>query len=99
MKAPGENEPLVVAQEPYAATGPQQEVNPLSSLDHPTDKMIQMALEKLGFYHGKIDGKLGRKSKKAIREFQAQNKLAVDGKVGQKTWSLLKKVLEEPVQE
>lgn len=65
------------------------------SLDHPGDEMVQTALKKLGFYHGKIDGKLGRKSKKAIKEFQSANKLAADGNVGPKTWGLLKKALED----
>lgn len=73
----------------------QQETESPVSLDHPTDKTIQIALKKLGLYHGKIDGKLGKKSKKAIKEFQLRNKLAADGKVGPKTWRLLRGALED----
>ena len=64
----------------------------------PTNKDIQAALQKSGFYHGEIDGDIGPLSKEAIRKFQAANKLVVDGKVGPKTWAALGKYLsEEPV--
>jgi len=69
--------------------------DPMSeSLDHtihekPTDEQIQQALKNAGLYAGEIDGKIGPKSKKAIRDFQAQNGLTVDGKVGPKTWEKL----------
>ena len=45
------------------------------------------------FYKGKIDGDIGSLTKKAIREFQAENNLIVDGEVGPKTWVVLKKYL------
>lgn len=97
LKGPGEDESIGDVKRFDAAEEPQQEAGLITSLDHPTDKTIQAALKKIGLYHGKIDGKLGRRSKKAIKEFQSQNKLVVDGKVGPKTWSLLKKALEESV--
>ncbi len=53
------------------------------------DQEIQTALKNLGLYNGKIDGKLGPASKQAIIEFQTQNNLKADGKVGPKTWALL----------
>ena len=56
----------------------------------PTAEQIQTALKKAGFYTGKIDGKIGPISDKAIKDFQAANKLKVDGKVGPKTWEKLK---------
>lgn len=92
----GEEESAVFVQEPDVAKETQQGENLSVSYDHPTDKTIQLALKKLGLYNGKIDGKLGRKSKKAVKAFQASHKLTVDGKVGPKTWALLRKVLEEP---
>ena len=54
-----------------------------------THKDIQLALKNAGFYNGPIDGKIGRNTKKAIKEFQKANGLKADGKVGSKTKSLL----------
>ena len=59
----------------------------------PTNIAIQNALQKAGFYNGKIDGDIGPKSKKAIENFQSANGLKVDGKVGLKTWEALSKHL------
>ena len=56
-------------------------------------RQIQTALKNAGFDPGLIDGKLGPKTKKAIKDFQAANRLAVDGKVGPKTWAKLSKYL------
>lgn len=53
------------------------------------EQEIQTALKNLGLYTGKIDGKLGPGSKRAIEAFQKQNGLKVDGKVGPKTWAAL----------
>jgi peptidoglycan hydrolase-like protein with peptidoglycan-binding domain len=36
-----------------------------------------------------VDGKMGKQTRKAVRDFQRANGLVVDGKVGKKTWSLL----------
>jgi hypothetical protein len=69
------------------------------SLDDPDKKTIQTALKEAGLYEGKIDGKIGPKSKKAIREFQRRHDLVVDGKVGSKTWGALRKVLENKPKE
>jgi peptidoglycan hydrolase-like protein with peptidoglycan-binding domain len=56
-------------------------------------KQIQKALKKAGLYKGKVDGKIGKQTKKAIRVFQKKNTLKVDGVVGEKTWMALKKYL------
>lgn len=55
----------------------------------PTVKEIQQALTNAGLYEGEIDGVSGPKTKQAIEDFQAQNNLAVDGRVGPKTWEKL----------
>jgi peptidoglycan hydrolase-like protein with peptidoglycan-binding domain len=64
------------------------------ALEKPTVTDIQKALKSAGLYAGKVDGSLGPKTKKAIEEFQKQNKLKVDGKVGPKTWEKLKTYLK-----
>lgn len=62
----------------------------------PTNEQIQAALKNAGFYDGAIDGKIGPKSKKAIKDFQAANNLAADGKVGKQTWAKLHTFLAAP---
>lgn len=59
----------------------------------PSEREVQQALKNAGLYDGEIDGKIGPKSKKAIEEFQAKNNLKADGKVGHKTWQMLKEYL------
>lgn len=59
----------------------------------PTEKEIQQALKNAGLYNGEVDGKIGPRSKRAIEEFQTQNNLKADGKVGAKTWQKLKEHL------
>ena len=60
----------------------------------PDGKMIQQALKNLGIYTGEIDGKIGPNTKEAITEFQRRHNLIMDGKVGPKTWVVLKSALE-----
>ena len=60
-----------------------------SVIEKPTPQQIQEALKNAGLYDGKIDGSIGPKTKKAIEEFQSQNGLTADGKVGAKTWAKL----------
>lgn len=57
-------------------------------------KQIQIALQRAGFYKGKIDGKIGPQTRQAIREFQKAKGLKVDGVVGKNTWNELRKYLE-----
>ncbi len=63
----------------------------------PNIKQVQIALKNAGLSPGAIDGKIGRQTKDAIRAFQKANNLPVDGKVGKKTWSLLKEYLYKKV--
>lgn len=55
-----------------------------------TSYNIQRALKYAGCYSGRIDGKIGKYTKRAIRNFQRQKGLKVDGIVGKRTWSALK---------
>ena len=64
----------------------------------PTNEEIQTALKNAGHYTAEIDGKMGPRTLKAIKDFQAANNLEADGKVGPKTWSVLSKHLNPPVE-
>ena len=57
------------------------------------EQQIQTALKNAGFYTGKIDGKIGPGSKRAIEAFQQSKGLKVDGKAGPKTWAALEPYL------
>lgn len=59
----------------------------------PSIKDIQTALKNAGSYTGKVDGKSGPLTKKAVENFQKTNNLKADGKVGPKTWQALSKYL------
>jgi peptidoglycan hydrolase-like protein with peptidoglycan-binding domain len=59
----------------------------------PSVKQVQTALENAGYDVGTVDGRMGRKTREAIRAFQRANGLPVDGKAGKKTWELLKEYL------
>lgn len=58
-------------------------------------KKIQQALKNAGFYKGDIDGKIGPKTKMAIKAFQKSKGLIADGVVGQKTWDELSKYFKD----
>jgi len=64
-----------------------------------THKDIQFALKNAGFYNGPIDGKIGKQTKKAIREFQSANGLKADGIVGPKTRDLLLQYLTQEIRQ
>ena len=51
---------------------------------------VQAALQSAGYYSGNIDGKIGGQTIEAIKQFQKDNSLKVDGIVGAGTWSQLK---------
>lgn len=58
-------------------------------------RQVQSVLSRAGFDPGSIDGKIGPKTKDAIKAFQKSEGLAEDGKVGPRTWKELKKYIEE----
>ncbi len=51
---------------------------------------VQRALMRAGFDPGPIDGRLGKKTRSAIKAFQRQHGLTADGVVGEKTWAALR---------
>jgi len=65
----------------------------LNSKEH--IKQVQSFLKKAGFYKGEIDGKMGARTRRAIKEFQKAKKLNPDGIVGPKTWEALSQYLKD----
>ena len=67
----------------------------MSAYEHNSDKFgyinledfdgVQDALTKLGYDPGKVDGKDGPNTQKAVREFQAAASIKIDGIVGPDT--------------
>ena len=51
---------------------------------------LQHALAEQGHSSGRVDGNFGRKTERAVFAFQRQQRLHVDGIVGQETWSALR---------
>ena len=73
--------------------------SPAASAAAPADesarvKEIQLALKAAGFDPGSSDGKLGARTKAAIRDFQLAHGLSGDGKVGPRTWAKLEPYLK-----
>jgi len=52
-------------------------------------KDLQTRLEKLGYYYGELTGKFGDLTERAVRKFQDDNDLTVDGIAGADTLKLL----------
>lgn len=52
-------------------------------------KTVQKRLKELGYYRSTIDGKMGRDTVKALKQFQEDNKLEADGVAGKATYALL----------
>jgi murein L,D-transpeptidase YcbB/YkuD len=67
---------------------------PATALAQASTRDIQRALKNAGFNPGPIDGKLGSRTRQAIREFQGVNGLQVDGIVGKRTWAKLAPFLD-----
>jgi len=58
---------------------------------------LQTILHETGYNPGFIDGKMGFKTRGAVRDFQADYKLKVSGYVDNKTWEELNRVYEEEI--
>lgn len=55
-----------------------------------TIKKVQKALNKRGYNCGKADGISGKKTITALKKFQKDNKLKIDGKIGKQVKTALK---------
>jgi hypothetical protein len=52
-------------------------------------RFLQQKLQELGYAPGPIDGDFGPRTERAVKDFQADQGLAVDGIVGPQTWGAL----------
>lgn len=52
---------------------------------------LQQRLTAKGYYVGQIDGDFGRKTENAVKAYQDEHGLTIDGIVGPKTWAVLEK--------
>lgn len=93
---PSEKKPVGIKSEEEIAKirGPQEKALK-EKLPKDRKKQIQIALQKAGFYKGKIDGKIGPQTKEAIKVFQKAKGLKVDGGVGAQVWAELNKYLKD----
>lgn len=53
------------------------------------NKKVQEKLNELGYDCGKADGKIGKKTKEALKKFQKDHELTADGVIGPKTLEAL----------
>lgn len=61
----------------------------VAAASYSVNKQVQQKLKNLGYYTGAIDGIIGTKSKSAIKRFQKDYGLVVDGIIGPKTLAAL----------
>ena len=100
VAAAAQSPTMTEAQTPAAvsAAGPDPAAAP-ASLSATTkgesarNREIQLALKAAGFDPGSTDGRLGPRTRTAIRDFQLAHGLEADGKVGPRTWSKLEPFL------
>ncbi len=59
----------------------------------PNIQKVQMALQTAGFDIGKIDGKMGKRTQEALKEFQKAQGLNPDGRIGYRTLGKLAQYL------
>ena len=98
-QAPAKTEETAASSEQVAAKSSEASAESLEKAgdvkDQPTPRQIQAAIKNAGYYQGTIDGKLGKKTRKAVKAFQKANNLTVDGKVGKLTWAALKESVQK----
>jgi len=76
---------------------PVQGKDVIEAKSRPNTKQIQSALRNAGYDPGKIDGRMGKQTREAIKSFQRANNFVADGKAGKKTWEALRVYLEKKI--
>ncbi|MGB9802258.1 L,D-transpeptidase family protein [Desulfofundulus sp.] len=57
---------------------------------------LQRLLNRLGYYHGPVDGIFGPATARAVEDFQKNRNLTPDGIVGPATWNAIGKIVTTP---
>jgi len=70
-------------------------ISSAKSYNKKTISWVQQALKTLEYYHGKITGVLDKNTIEAVKAFQKDKGLRVDGIPGRKTRKALKRALEK----
>jgi peptidoglycan hydrolase-like protein with peptidoglycan-binding domain len=84
-----------LAKQVQESSQPTTNIEVKDTKERPTAKQIQTALKNAGYYSGAVDGKMGKQTKNALRDFQRAKGLKIDGKAGKLTWGLLKEYLDK----
>ncbi len=84
---------ILESKKDYAKTKEPRQKDSQKAEFRPTVKEIQTALKNAGFDPGSFDGKMGPRTRQAIKDFQKSKGLVPDGAVGPKTWASLGKYL------
>lgn len=70
---------------PYAGTSTAQKQNTAKTVKKSTIKKVQKELKKLGYHCGKANGVMSTKTKKALKKFQKDHCLKVNGAIKKQT--------------
>jgi len=79
----------VVTPPPSSAPSPTPQTSLKLGSQGPEVRTVQQKLKELGFLKGSVDGDFGAATEKAVKDFQKQYGLTVDGKVGPATMAKL----------
>ena len=89
-----DEEPMLVGDEADAIARELNKIEPSSDNDNTKDRLlvarIQKQLIRLGFYKGEVDGLENEQTKNAIKSFQKDYQLSIDGKATDKLLSSIK---------
>ena len=76
-------------QEKVEAAATSKAKSAVKAKSHPSAKDVQTALANAGYDPGKIDGRMGKQTREALKAFQKAHNLTANGKANKKTWALL----------
>ncbi|MCA9396454.1 MAG: peptidoglycan-binding protein [Candidatus Omnitrophica bacterium] len=76
--------------QPVSAVAEVHETTTAISEKYTFEQKVQIALRNANLYSGAIDGKIGPKTREAIKQFQISKGLNADGLAGKQTWAVLR---------
>jgi peptidoglycan hydrolase-like protein with peptidoglycan-binding domain len=79
-----------------SVTAPSPERQAVKPTFPPPLSDVQLALREAGFDPGPVDGRMGRRTRSALKAFQSTNGLKQTGEVTRETWAALQALSSEP---